>query len=128
MSSSDNDDDNTNRIVINSSVHEGLSGNYRRVNVNVIEKNKIDDQLKQVRKDHKNKFYNIVEGKNKSEDIEQLQQEHSWKPNTILITGDLLLQGIDERRLSRKESVKVRIFRGATIDDMYLQPLLKKVL
>ena len=79
MSSSDNDDDNTNRIVINSSVDEGLSGNYRRVNVNVIEKNKIDDQLKQVRKDHKNKFYNIVKSKNKSEDIEQLQQEHSWK-------------------------------------------------
>ena len=108
ISSSDNDDDNTNRIVINSSVDECLSGNYRPVNVNVIEENKIDDQLKQVRKDRKNKFYNIAKSKNKSEDIEQLQQEHSWKPNTILISGDSLLQGIDERRLRRKESVKVR--------------------
>ena len=44
----------------------------------------------------------------------------------MLITGDSMLHEIDEKRLSgaKPNSVKVRIFRGPTIDDMkdFLKP------
>ena len=50
-----------------------------------------------------------------------------WPKNTTLITGDSIIQGLDEQRL-RKYNVKVRAFPGSSIDDMYdyLGPLLKK--
>ena len=54
---------------------------------------------------------------------------HSWPKNTILIAGDSMINGINEKRISTNfKSVKVRCFSGATIDDMYfnLIPLLKK--
>ena len=54
---------------------------------------------------------------------------HCWKENTILIAGDSMLSGLDERRLSSKGGVKVRAFPGSTIADLrehYIQPLLKK--
>ena len=53
-----------------------------------------------------------------------------WAKETTLIVGDSMLHEIDENRLSRAKanSVKVRIFRGATIDDMkdFLKPYLKR--
>ena len=54
---------------------------------------------------------------------------HHWKGKTTLITGDSMLSGLDERRLSNKCNVKVRVFPGCTIADLrehYIQPLLKK--
>ena len=54
---------------------------------------------------------------------------HPWPKNTILIAGDSMINGINEKRISANfKSVKVRCFSGATIDDMYfnLIPLLKK--
>ena len=46
----------------------------------------------------------------------------------MLITGDSMLNGIDESKLQMKFGVKVRPFSGATTEDMhsYLKPLLKK--
>ena len=55
--------------------------------------------------------------------------KHAWPAGTCLIVGDSILTGIDEKRLSRNNQVvKVRDFRGATIDDLkhHLVPLLKK--
>ena len=55
--------------------------------------------------------------------------KHTWPAGTCLIVGDSILTGIDEKRLSNKNQlVKVRDFRGATIDDLkhHLVPLLKK--
>ena len=55
--------------------------------------------------------------------------EHPWPKNTILIAGDSMINGINEKRISTNfKSVKVRCFSGATIDDMYfnLIPLLRK--
>ena len=53
-----------------------------------------------------------------------------WAKGTTLIAGDSMLHEIDENRLSgaKPNSVKVRIFRGATIDDMkdFLKPYLKR--
>ena len=50
---------------------------------------------------------------------------------TCLIVRDSILTGINEKRLSRNNQVvKVRDFRGATIDDLkhHLVPLLKNTL
>ena len=54
---------------------------------------------------------------------------HPWPKNTILIAGDSMINGINEKRISTNfKSVKVRCFTGDTIDDIYfnLIPLLRK--
>ena len=54
---------------------------------------------------------------------------HSWPKNTILIAGDSVINGINEKRVSTNfKSVKVRCFSGPTIDDIYfnLIPLLRR--
>ena len=54
---------------------------------------------------------------------------HPRPKNTILIAGDSMINGINEKHIfSNFKSVKVRCFSGATIDDMYfdLIPLLRK--
>ena len=52
-----------------------------------------------------------------------------WPKNTILIAGDSIINGINEKRISTNfKSAKVRCFSGPTIDNMYfnLIPLLRK--
>ena len=53
-----------------------------------------------------------------------------WEKGTTFIAGDSMLHEIDESRLSKAKpnSVKVRVFGGATIDDMkdFLKPHLKR--
>ena len=45
---------------------------------------------------------------------------HPWPKNTILIAGNSVINETNEKRISANfESVKVRCFSGATIDDMY---------
>ena len=53
---------------------------------------------------------------------------HTWKNGTVLITGDSMLNGIEESKLQMKFDVKLRAFSGANTEDMhsYLKPLLKK--
>ena len=53
-----------------------------------------------------------------------------WSEGTICITGDSILNGIDEVLLSQKRLVKVRQFPGETVSDMYdhLKPILKRKL
>ena len=48
-----------------------------------------------------------------------------WKNGTTLIIGDSMLYGIDEKRL---KNTKVRIFPGASIEDLFfnISPLLRK--
>ena len=43
---------------------------------------------------------------------------HAWPTNTVLIAGDSILNGIEEDRLKKNHSVKVRSFPGSNIDDM----------
>ena len=54
--------------------------------------------------------------------------DHKWVENTVLITGDSILNGIDENRLNPQGKFKVRALTGAKIKDMYsyLQQLLAK--
>ena len=53
---------------------------------------------------------------------------HEWPQNTILVTGDSILNGLEENRLNKKLKVEVRAFPGAGTEDMYdyLAPLLRK--
>ena len=45
---------------------------------------------------------------------------HPWPKNTILIAGDSVVNGINEKRISTSfKSVKATCFSGATIDGMY---------
>ena len=55
-------------------------------------------------------------------------KSNKWPENTVLITGDSILNNLQENRLNRNFNVKVRCFPGADIDDMFdfITPLLKK--
>ena len=55
-------------------------------------------------------------------------KQHSWKKSTTLIMGDSILSGLREYKMSRRKTIKVRIFPGATINDIkfFAVPLLKK--
>ena len=55
-------------------------------------------------------------------------KQHTWKKGTTLIMGDSILSGLHEYKMSRRKSIKVRTFPGATINDMkfFAVPLLKK--
>ena len=111
----------------------------------------IGNQLNQVREDMHKDFltfrsknnHGVIE-KNHSNDLKEMigdntpktDKSHIWKPNTTLITGDSILLGIDESRISginesrisSKRNIKVRAFKGATVQAMYdyIKPLLKK--
>ena len=51
-----------------------------------------------------------------------------WRKGTCAIVGDSMLNGIDERPISKTHPVKVRFFPGARIKDMYryLTPIEEK--
>ena len=53
----------------------------------------------------------------------------AWPKGTCLVTGDSMLEHIDETRMFRKFKVKVQPFPGAKTDNMfqYLLPLLEKM-
>ena len=95
-------------------------------------KKKLDEQLADIRKQlHEN--YNSF--KSKSELLHYHKKTPpttptQWAKGTTLIAGDSMLHEIDENRLSgaKPKSVKVRIFRGATTDDVkdFLKPYLKR--
>ena len=44
---------------------------------------------------------------------------HLWPKNTVLIVGDSMMYGINEKRLSKQLNVKVRPHPGATTRDLY---------
>ena len=57
-----------------------------------------------------------------------IDRSRVWRKGTCAIVGDSMLNGIDERRISKAHPVKVRFFLGARIMDMYhyLIPILEK--
>ena len=48
------------------------------------------------------------------------------KKSTVIVAGDSIVKHIDQRKMSRNNTVKVRSFPGARIEDMhqYMTPLL----
>ena len=57
-------------------------------------------------------------------------KQHTWKKGTTIIMGDSILSGLRKYKMSRRKTIKVQIFPGATINDMkfFVVPLLKKKL
>jgi len=89
----------------------------------------ISTQLENFREKHK-QDYKIWKEKEKQppkEKEEVSKEKHHWKNKTTLIVGDSIISGINENKM-KKHNVKVRVFRGASCEDMkhYIKPLLKK--
>ena len=96
-----------------------------RSQLELVRKEKHDIYLKQ----KCSEYYNKEKSDKANNDETPGNFKHAWLTGTCLIVGDSILTGIDEKRLSRNNQVvKVRDFRGATIDDLkhHLVPLLKK--
>ena len=102
------------------------------VTCRVNQQHSINEQLALIREVKQLNFENIngqVPGKNEKEKNFQCDDIVLWPENTVLITGDSMLCGLEEKRLSNKFNVKVRPHHGANIDDMYydyLNPYLRK--
>ena len=115
-SNKENNDENKNSNTCITSIKSQLE---------LVRKEKHDICLKQ-----KSSEYNSKEKNGKVNSVKTPGNfKHAWLAGTCLIVGDSILTGIDEKRLSRNNQVvKVRDFRGATIDDLkhHLVPLLKK--
>ena len=59
--------------------------------------------------------------------VSDIQNKKKWPKNTILITGDSILNNIEKSTLRKKFNVKVRAFLGADVKYMYdYLPLLRK--
>ena len=92
----------------------------------------VENQLKEIRKSMHQPYQNGPRKPNKENLLEcKAEDEKKWRKNLTLIVGDSMISGIDQQHLSIKgRIVKVRYFRGETINDMYnyIKPLLKKSL
>lgn len=96
----------------------------------------IDEQINNARLMQKQKFMAMksrqeMENKNKPSDPPMPPNnlyKSKWKNNTCLIVGDSTLNGVQEKRMSSNNLIKVRIFSGAKIVDFYnyLVPLMAK--
>lgn len=103
----------------------------------------IEDQLKLYRLNKHNEYtsdkliykcddINSIKINGINESINQqdsgYREKHMWPENTVLVTGDSMLNGLTESRLNKKFKVKVRPFPGANVEDMYdyISPLLRK--
>ena len=84
--------------------------------------NSILEQLEEVKKKKKNGYYAFEfskSDKTSGEICENTTIEGQHPSNTTVITGDSIINGIRDERLSGKYGViKVRNFPGATIEDM----------
>ena len=79
--------------------------------------------------DNKTSYEPRINASENSNQGNSRQQDHTWKRGTVLIMGDSMLYGVDEKKLSKKSTVKVRCFSGSTIKDLhqfYIKPLLAK--
>ena len=45
-------------------------------------------------------------------------QNHPWKKGTTLIIGDSILSGLRGFKMSKRKTIKVRTFHGATMGDI----------
>ena len=79
--------------------------------------------------DNKTSYEPRINASENSNQGNSQQQDHTWKRGTVLIMGNSMLYGVDEKKLSKNGTVKVRCFSGSTIKDLhqfYIKPLLAK--
>ena len=70
----------------------------------------------------------ISASRSKPSEIEPPKQSEEWRKYTALITGDSMIAGLREAKLSSNKKIKVRFFPGAKTEDLmfHLIPNLKK--
>ena len=94
--------------------------------IKVISSISIEEQLCEVRlqKDVQFKEYQRLH----SEKKKLKEKPDTYPPNTCVLMGDSILNGVIERNLSNDRSVKVRKFPGATVDDLrhHALPIIRK--
>ena len=125
--------------VINCSQTSASSTNTDEDNKNEKAKEKMNNQLHDIRKRYHSNYNKSKTSEMQAEEVvqdestgtttdEKPEQPKPWKPNTTLIVGDSMVAGLNQQRMSVNQQVKVRSFPGATTHDMkdYLKPLLKK--
>jgi len=85
-----------------------------------------DEQLVDVRRKKHEHF--IKSRKNNADENSVKETTHKWKKGTVLIIGDSMISGLDEKRLSAQGMIKVRTFPGSKVEDLmdYVKPLFKK--
>ena len=101
-------------------------------NQHLLRKKLQDQQAKQQQKErhcqNNSENLQLLKHKNGSASSEtgKTQETGLWKPGTILIVGDSMLNGVEERKMP--SYVKVRNFPGSTVRDMYdcVKALLRK--
>ena len=111
---------------------EILIPNKTDINNNIFKKS-MQNQLEEVLREKKEKFYEFKNSDNKNcEPIatnNNRETQGKYPDGITVIIGYSILNGIIQERLSRKgRIVKVHNFRGATVDDMkyHVIPLLRK--
>ena len=57
-----------------------------------------------------------------------MEKTHTYPPNTCVLMGDSSLNGVIERNLSNNQSVKIRKFLRATVDNLrhHTPPIIRK--
>ena len=83
----------------------------------------IQNQLEEVIKEKKEKFYEFENSHNKNSEtlatVSNPEMQGKHPDDTEVIIGDFILNGIIQRRLSRKGLVaEVHNFHGATVEDV----------
>ena len=83
---------------------------------NIISSISMEEQLREVRlqKDVQFKEYQRLHSEKKKLE----EKPDTYPPNTCVLMGNSIVDGVIERNLSNDRSVKVRKFPGATVDDL----------
>ena len=94
--------------------------------IHVIPRTSIEEQLREVRLQKGVQFKEYQRLHSETKKLEE--KPDTYPPNTCVLMGDSILNGVIERNLSNDRSVKVRKFPGATVDDLrhHALPIIRK--
>ena len=94
--------------------------------INVISSISIEEQLHEVRLQKDVQFKEYQRLHSEKENLEE--KPDTYPPNTFVVMGDSILNGLIKRNLSNDRSVKVREFPGAIVDDLrhHALPIIRK--
>ena len=109
-----------------STTSDTTTTSHNERSINVIPSISIEEQLREVRlqKDVQFKEHQKLHKKKKKSE----EKPDTYPPNTCVLMGDSMSNGVIERNLSDNRSVKVRKFPGATFDDLrhHALPIIRK--
>ena len=109
-----------------STTSDTTTTSHNERSINVIPSISIEEQLREVRlqKDVQFKEHQKLHSEKKKSE----EKPDTYPPNTCVLMGDSMSNGVIERNLSDNRSVKVRKFPGATFDDLrhHALPIIRK--